>query len=197
MHWASVWGLRSRSRFWARLNLHSDYKNIARVAKAYGKRGEVVAVPADGLPPLVRAGMRVAIVPPALKGDRFHDVERVSTEDAGQLLVLSGIDDRGAAEKLVGRYVLALRADLPAHVELHDAGSLVGRTVVDDALGDLGTITEVMTGPANDVWVVVGPRGEALLPVIPTVVSEVPDDGPIAVVVPAGTEFTSTNEEGV
>lgn len=196
MRWASAWEPRSRSRFWARLNLHSEYKIIARVVKAHGKRGEVVAVPAGGLPPLVREHMRVAIVPPTLKGDRFHEVVRVSTEEAGQLLSLSGIADRGAAEKLVGRYVLASRVDLPANVELHDAGSLVGRTVVDDALGDLGTITEVMTGPANDVWVVVGPRGEALLPVIPTVVSEVPDDGPIAVVVPAGTEFTSTNEEG-
>ena len=47
-------------------------------------------------------------------------------------------------------------------------------------------IEEILSGPANDVWVVRGERGELLLPVIEQVVSDVPDEGAIEVRVPAG-----------
>lgn len=174
----------------------SDYKIIARVAKAHGKLGEVVAVPADGLPLLVNDNMTVAVVPPTLKGDRFHSVHVVSTTDAGQLLRLSGITQRGDAEHIVGRYLLARRDQLPADVELHDADALVGREVTDDTLGPLGRIHEVLRGPANDVWVLRGPRGEALLPVVDVVVTQVPEEGPIQVHAPAGTEFSPVTDAG-
>lgn len=176
--------------------MRSDYKIIARVAKAHGKRGEVVAVPAGGLPPLVTKNMKVAVVPPTLKGDRFHKVVSVSTQDAGQLVLLSGISDRGGAEKLVGRYLLASRDQLPDDVELQAADDLVGREVVDENLGELGRIAEVLRGPANDVWVVHGAHGEVLLPVVDVVVSEVPDEGPIAVCAPVGTQFEPITDAG-
>ena len=41
-------------------------------------------------------------------------------------------------------------------------------------------------GPANDVWVIDGPFGEVLVPVVDEVVVEVPDAGPIIVSVPSG-----------
>ena len=69
---------------------------------------------------------------------------------------------------------------------LHDAEALLDREVVDNSLGYLGTISEVMVGPANDVWVIGGPFGEVLVPVVDEVVVEVPDAGPIIVSVPAG-----------
>ena len=52
--------------------------------------------------------------------------------------------------------------------------------------GGSGVIEEVLSGPANDVWVVRGELGELLLPVVDQVVSSVPDDGPIEVCAPAG-----------
>ena len=62
----------------------------------------------------------------------------------------------------------------------------LGRLVRVEGADQLATIVEVMTGPANDVWVLRGELGELLLPVIDEVVSDVPDDGPIPVRVPAG-----------
>ena len=50
-----------------------------------------------------------------------------------------------------------------------------------------------MRGPANDVWVVRGARGEILLPVIDDVVSAVPESGPIPVRVPAGLEWEAAS----
>jgi len=146
-----------------------------------------VTVPVHGLPSVMRVGMCVAIVPPALKGNRWHMVTSVSEGgSSGQLVSLSGVDSIGDAEGIVGKSVLALVDQLPADIALHDAEALLGREAWDERLGRLGTITEIMTGPANDVWVISGPRGEVLVPVVPPVVTSVPEDGPITISVPAG-----------
>ena len=53
---------------------------------------------------------------------------------------------------------------------------------VDERFGSLGTIVEIMSTPANDVWVVEGDRyGEVLIPVIEQVVLDLPDTGTISV----------------
>ena len=169
--------------------MRERYRTIARVAKAHGRRGEVVTVSVHGLPSLVREGLEVAVVPPELAGSRWHVVTSCGTDDrGGQLVALSGVGDIASAETLVGKFLLARRDDLPADLELHDPRALIGREVVDGRLGELGAIAEVMRGPANDVWVVRGPAGETLLPVVDEVVGEVPDQGPIVVRVPAGLE---------
>lgn len=162
------------------------YRVIARVEKARGRRGEVVAVPADGLPALLRTGLSVCVVPPPLRGERWHEVVRADGDDAGQLVALSAVGDRAAAEGLVGRHLLARTADLPADLALRDARALLGREVRDEGAGPVGTISEVLRGPANDVWAVEGALGEVLVPVVPSVVSEVPGAGPILVRLPAG-----------
>lgn len=167
--------------------MRETYRCIARVEKTHGRRGEVVTVPVHGLPSLVREGLRVAVVPPELSGPRWRTVSALSHDDrAGDLVAISGCDTLTAAEGLVGRYLLACTRDLPADLALHDAGRLVGRLVANENGEVLGTIVEVMSGPANDVWVVSGERGELLLPVVDVVVSAVPDSGPIPVRVPAG-----------
>lgn len=163
------------------------YRSIARVEKTHGRKGEVVVVPAHGLPLLLRQGLEVVLVPPGLKGPRSHVVRRCSDATGGQLVALSGIDTLNAAAACVGRTVLARVADLPEDLALHDVDALMGREVIDGGMGVLGSIVEVMRGPANDVWVVEGPRGEVLVPVVPHVVPSVPaDNGPIVVDLPKG-----------
>ncbi|WP_242622205.1 16S rRNA processing protein RimM [Olsenella sp. Marseille-P4559] len=145
-----------------------------------------MTVAVHGLPPLVREGLEVFVVPPRLKGPRSHVVASVSDGPRGQLVSLSGVGGIEGADALRGRYLLARECDLPDDVALHDAEALLGREVEDERLGFLGTIGEVMVGPANDVWVIEGPFGEVLVPVVDEVVSEVPDNGPIAVRTPSG-----------
>ena len=162
------------------------YRRIARVQKAHGRSGEVVTVPVHGLPLLVRVGLEVAVVPPPLRGPRWHVVTACTSDDrAGALVALSGVGSISEAERLVGSYLLARVDDLPEDLALLDAERLVGREVSCDD-GARATIAEVMRGPANDVWVLRGERGELLLPVIPATVPSVPDEGPIEVSVPAG-----------
>ncbi|MGI6229500.1 MAG: ribosome maturation factor RimM [Tractidigestivibacter sp.] len=164
--------------------------------KPHGRRGEVVTVPVHGLPRLMREGLKVFVVPPHLKGPRSFVVSRVSEgSGAGQLVSFEGVSSIAAAERLVGRQLLACEDDLPKDISLHDASAILGREVIDPALGELGIVEEVMVGPANDVWVIEGRRGELLLPVIDSVVSEVPSKGAITVNVPDGLGFESEGGE--
>lgn len=145
-----------------------------------------MAVPVHGLPLVLHEGMNVTVVPPRLKGSRVRTVTSCSGDEAGQLVRLSGVDDLGAASALVGRTLLVAEGDLPADFALHDVPSLAGREVCDLEAGPLGSIEEVMRGPANDVWVVEGPRGEVMVPVVDAYVVEVPPEGPITVDLPRG-----------
>ena len=136
---------------------------------------------------MLREGMRVALVPPELGSDRWLVVESADEGVTGQLVGFVGVDEIGVAEALVGRHVLARIDDLPDDVMLHDVEALLDRAVRDAELGELGTIVEVMVGPANDVWVIEGTYGEVMLPVVPEVVTDVPPSGPIVVRAPRGT----------
>ncbi len=162
------------------------YRSIAHVEKTHGRKGEVVAVPTHGLPLLLREGLRVVIVPPRLKGPRELEVLSCSDSSTGQLVRFGRVDSIQAASELVGHAVLARIRDLPEDFALHDVPALMGREIEDACLGVIGTIEEVMQGPANDVWVVVGPYGEVLVPVVEHVVASVPEEGPIVVSLPGG-----------
>ncbi|HJA28564.1 MAG TPA: 16S rRNA processing protein RimM [Candidatus Olsenella pullicola] len=170
--------------------MRSHYRIIARVEKTHGRRGEVVTVPVHGLPSLVRPGLEVALVPPALRGSRWRTVTSVSSDNrVGSLVSLSGVAALGEAEDLVGTYLLARVDDLPEDLPLHDRERLVGRVVRDVESGRAGTIEEVMTGPANDVWVIRDADSEVLVPVIDEVVSSVPESGEISISIPRGLDW--------
>ena len=175
--------------------MRARYKTIARVEKTHGKRGEVVTVPVHGLPPMLREGMRVALVPPALADDRWQVVESASDGGSGQLVGFEDVNTIGDADALVGRLVLASVDDLPENVALLDLEAILDREVVDVVLGPLGTITEVMVGPANDAWLIEGPLGEVMIAVIDSVVLDVPAEGPIVVRVPAGSFESDGGDE--
>ena len=102
--------------------------------------------------------MRVALTPPALKRDRFCTVTSVIDTGDGDLVSFEGIDDLTAAEGITGCYVLANRDDF--ELDSLDAAytDLMGREVVDERFGSLGTI-----------------------PVIEQVVLDLPDVGIISV----------------
>jgi 16S rRNA processing protein RimM len=166
--------------------LAEAYRSIARIQKTHGRNGEVVAVPTHGLPLLLHEGLEVAIVPPALKGPRRHRVGRCVDAPGGQLVTFEDVRSLGDADALVGKTVLARVADLPTDLALRDVDALIGRDVFDERYGNLGSISEVLRGPAQDVWVISGRYGEVLVPVVDAVVREFPPTGSICVDLPRG-----------
>lgn len=134
-----------------------------------------------GLPFLLRPGMTVALTPPALKRDRFTQVLDVTDTGAGHLVSFSGISTITDAEEVAGCMVLADEATLELDPLCESIVRLEGRPVIDERYGELGEVVDILEYPANDVWVVRGPRGEVLIPVILDVIDHIPHDGPITV----------------
>ena len=138
--------------------------------------------PLRGLPFLLVEGMRVHITPPALRRERVSTVESVSETPDGARVRFSCAHNLDAAESLTGCYVLASCDDFELGRLDSAVGDLLGRSVVDERFGDLGSIVEVMETPANDVWVLDGSsHGEVLMPVIDEVIVELPEEGAITV----------------
>ena len=85
-------------------------------------------------------------------------------------VLLEGIADRGAAERLVGCEVLADREDLGEAGEgQHFWVDLVGLEVRTQAGEPLGAVSGLLETGAVDVLVVRGARGELLIPLAPYV----------------------------
>jgi 16S rRNA processing protein RimM len=156
---------------------------IGRVVKTHGLKGELAIEPAPGYlfePP---AGLEVWFVPPPA-GLRSGRVEGVRRGPRGPLVKVSGIDDIGVAGNLVGTDLMARSGDIPAEmiqpVEVVADG--LGFIVTEVDRGLLGEVSEVIVTGANDVWVVHGPLGEVLLPVIDDVVLAIDWDAGTATV---------------
>lgn len=137
--------------------------------------------PLRGLPFLLDEHMSVALTPPALDRDRFCRVESVRDDGRNWFVRFSGIETIDAAERVRGCYVLAPAdaLDLGAFDIAWD--DLIGRSVLDERYGALGTICAVLETPANDIWQIEGAYGEVLVPVIEQVVCDIPDTGDIVV----------------
>ena len=168
------------------------------MVKPHGTKGEVVVVALRGLPFLLEEGMRVALTPPALGRERFSTVVESDGEyeDESALVRFSCAHDLDAASALSGCYVLANDADLDLDPLVAPIDELVGRDVVDERYGALGTITEVILAPANDAWVIDGPYGELIVPVIESVVLDLPETGAVRVAVPGGIVPTEAESAG-
>jgi 16S rRNA processing protein RimM len=147
---------------------------LGRVVKTHGLQGEVSVIPAADLPFVLPVGLEVWFVPPP-SGVRSGRIEDVRRGPKGPLVKVSGIDDVTAAQRVVGSQLLAREGDLPAEWSepVEEDEDVLGLIVTDVERGLLGEIVEVIVTGANDVWVVDGPLGEVLLPVIDEVVLEV------------------------
>lgn len=142
------------------------FRCIARVTKTHGIKGEVVAVPVGDLPAVLTAGLEVCIVPPALKGTRWHTIEDVQTSDAGQLIELSDISTTTQAHELVGKYFLARVSDIPENLiaDQDEYDDVLGLEVIDERLGSIGIAQSWMLGPVQDILVIESQKGETLVP---------------------------------
>jgi len=105
-------------------------------------------------------------------GRREFKVLGASTLSAGnQRVILEGVDDANAAEALRGSVVMVVAAELPPLKEGEFYYfQLAGAEVRLTDGRRLGTIEDIMSTGAHDVWVVRDGEREVLVPVISDVV---------------------------
>ncbi|HEX9005712.1 MAG TPA: ribosome maturation factor RimM [Bacteroidota bacterium] len=139
---------------------------IGKLAKAFGVRGELIVLPMTDAPQRFRR-LKQLLVGTDEETTAEMAVAGVRIEPRGIRLKLEGIDDRDAAERLVGS-LLFVDADhrirLPkGRYFIHD---IVGLTVVDETRGVVGTVHDVLKYPAHDVYVVAFHDREYMIPAV-------------------------------
>jgi 16S rRNA processing protein RimM len=143
---------------------------VGEVTRAHGVRGEVaVRNHSDNPDRWVtgavvhdRTGRRLMVEAIRVHGDRL-------------LVTFEGVQDRASAEALRGAELVVPVSELPALEDgewwPHDLEGCVIRT---EAGRELGTLTEVVFNPANDLWVAVNAAGdETLVPALASVIVDV------------------------
>jgi 16S rRNA processing protein RimM len=136
---------------------------IGKVIGAVGIRGEIKIFHDSG------ESERLADVETLWLGARRYAVASYRLMKKIPIFKLEGLDDRNEAEALAGAEVFVAESDVPALEEgRFYVRDLIGLTVIDEALGVLGTVTEIIDNPANDI-LEVAPTGGAAPILIPLV----------------------------
>jgi 16S rRNA processing protein RimM len=101
-------------------------------------------------------------------------MEAVRRTAEALIVKVAGIDRPEEADRWRGAF-LAVPRDAAALLPpgRHFVFEIIGMAATTDAGEPLGVVDEVIRTPANDVFVVRGPRGEILIPAIASVVVDV------------------------
>ena len=125
---------------------------IGKIVAAFGLKGEVKVVPFTDFPERFKELGEVYIGSEA--AGRMRSIESVRLHKGSVLIKFEGIDDITAAENLRGAEIRIRESDLVPLEEgsyyIHD---LIGLDVLTTEGENLGKVTEVLTGPAQDVYV--------------------------------------------
>lgn len=144
--------------------MKSEFLEAGEIVSTHGVRGEIKIMPwADdaeflvGLPRVFLAG-------------RAYAVQKSRVQKTCVLMKLEGIDTLDDASRLRGQVICIHRAD----VQLPDGAIFIADLIGLRVLAgehEIGTVTDVLSMPGNDVYVVNGTR-EYLIPAVPEFILE-------------------------
>lgn len=153
--------------------MKNRYLEAGKIVNTHGIAGEVKILPwADGPEFLLDFDtLYIDGQPVELKGARVHK--------NCVLAKLAGIDDINQAMKLRDKIVCIDREDVELEEGAFFLADLMGLEVREAETGKvLGTIYDILTPPANNVYVVRGSEREYMIPAVPEFILETNiDDG--------------------
>ncbi|UCE06844.1 MAG: 16S rRNA processing protein RimM [bacterium] len=150
-----------------------EFISIGIITKAYGVKGELMVIPITDEPQQFERLKNISIK--YQTGEReFFPIEKVRVKPNRIILKLTGINERNQALTLKGLYVdkhLDECKDLPP--DEYYIFDLIGMNVKTTDNLWLGEVTDVLTLPANDVYVINDGSKEYLIPAIKDVIKKV------------------------
>lgn len=155
---------------------------VGEIVNTHGVRGELKVVPlldnSDDLFDYKRFFI----------DGKSYENENVRFHKDFALIKLKGVDDMNLAESFKGKFLELPREELkPLPEGRYYICDLIGLKVIDEILGELGNITEVIETVSNDVYVVNYKGKELCIPVLEDVVHDVDLDNLIVrVTLPKG-----------
>ena len=143
---------------------------IAKITRATGLKGEV------GVRPLVRQFDDYVTVKPLFIGfdpniARDVKLEKVSGVEKKRRFLFNGMKTRDEAESMIGQLLfVSVKDSDPIYMISPD---LLGASVVADNGENIGELVDMISLPANDVYVIKQGKKEVLIPVIPEIIRSV------------------------
>jgi 16S rRNA processing protein RimM len=157
---------------------------IGRISSIHGIKGELRVMPLTDFPERFNPGAEVWLDGKPLQ------VLRRRWQGKEMIVALEGIETRDQAEAVRGKELMA-PSPKPLDEGVFYQHDIVGLRAVTREGEVLGRVADVLSTGSNDVYVVVGDRGELLLPALEGVVHEIDvANGRIVVELIEGLEFT-------
>ena len=142
------------------------FLEAGRIVNTHGIRGEVKIEPWADSPDFIAGFKRLYIDgnPIEVKSARPHRSCVIAS--------LGGVEDLDAAIRLKNKTVYIDREDAKLEEGRHFVADIIGINAVDAATGDgIGAVTDILSLPAGEVYVIKGVR-EVLVPAVPEFVEE-------------------------
>lgn len=137
-----------------------NFLMIGRVLRAWGIRGDLKIQPMTDRPDDFARLPQVYVGTPP----RRYAVQSFRPYQGNWLLHLDEVATRTRAEALHDQPIFIERTQRQLEAGEYLADQIIGLKVITLAGETLGTLVEIITTGANDVYVVRGDRGEVLLP---------------------------------
>lgn len=155
---------------------------IGRVSGAQGLRGEIKIYHDSGDEAAIRRITSLFLF------DESYTIENLRMHKRTPIIKLEGIEDRGAAEALIGAEVYALLGESrPTGEGEWLVSELVGLEVRFLVGEERGEVAGIISNPAHDILEIKTSSGTRLLPLIDIFVLEIdPESGYILVSPPSG-----------
>lgn len=145
---------------------------IGQISRVRGVKGEMVVIPLTDDPSRF-SKLRKVVVTLNMNAQEFM-VEQAREFKGKVLLKLKQVEKPEEAEKLVGGFIEIEREEL---VELPEGSyfvfDLIGLEVITAQGEKIGKVKEVISLPANDIYVVEGDKREYIIPAIKDVVKNI------------------------
>lgn len=151
--------------------MKSEFLETGEIVNTHGVRGEIKIMPWADSPDFLCRFDTFYIDGKAVKvlSSRVHKT--------AVLCALEGVDTVEKAMKLKGKVVSLRRDQIQLPEGYHFLVDLVGLKVMDAASGEeLGSVAEVLTLPAHNVYVVRGKGKEYMIPAVPAFIVETNED---------------------
>ena len=114
--------------------------------------GRLVVRSAQGLPFLLSEGVRAYFMPPQIDVPRSGVVEEIAEGNGGDYIVrFDSVRDKTKAGLLLGSHVLVSRDDLDELEAAWAESSFIGFEVIDQEMGLLGEVANLLEMPAQYV----------------------------------------------
>ncbi|MCQ4087163.1 ribosome maturation factor RimM [Saccharibacillus sp. JS10] len=157
-------------------NAALNFLSVGKIANTHGVRGELKIFPFTDFPEVRFAKGKELILTSPEEGTQLK-VKIVSAREQKTVYIvkLEGYDNINQVEKYKGWEVKVPKEEaVEAEDNAYYFHEIIGCTVWTEQGEELGSITDILTPGANDVWVVKRKGGkELLIPFIESVVKEV------------------------